>query len=60
MVARCPVIGPSDSRLLDDSVRTGVRPDRRLAAEQLAELVAIEKKVKALTKELKELVLATE
>jgi len=50
------VIGPSDSRLLDDSVRTGVRPDRRLAAE----LVAIEKKVKALTKELKELVLATE
>ena len=32
---------------------------RRLAAEKLAELVAIEKKVKALTKELKELVLAS-
>ena len=32
---------------------------RRLAAEQIAELVAIEKKVKALTKELKEMVLAT-
>ena len=32
---------------------------RRLAAEQIAELVAIEKKTKALTKELKEMVLAT-
>ncbi len=32
---------------------------RRLAAEQIAELVAIEKKAKALTKELKELVTAT-
>jgi transposase len=32
---------------------------RRLAAEQIADLVAIEKKTKALTKELKELVLAT-
>ena len=32
---------------------------RRLAAEQLGELVAIEKKTKALTKELKEMVLAT-
>ena len=32
---------------------------RRLAAEQIAELVAIEKKVKALTRELKEMVLAT-
>ena len=34
------------------------RTRRRLAAEQLAELVAIEKKTKALTKELKEMVLA--
>ena len=32
---------------------------RRLAAEQIAELVAIEKKIKALTNELKEMVLAT-
>jgi transposase len=32
---------------------------RRLAAEQIAELVAIEKKSKAITKELKEMVLAT-
>ena len=32
---------------------------RRLAAEQLAELVAIEKKIKALTKELKAMVLAS-
>ena len=32
---------------------------RRLAAEQIAELVAIEKKTKALTKELKEMVLAS-
>jgi len=32
---------------------------RRLAAEQIAELVAIEKKVEALTRELKEMVLAT-
>ena len=32
---------------------------RRLAAEQVADLVAIEKKVKALTRELKEMVLAT-
>lgn len=32
---------------------------RRLAAEQIAELVVIEKKTKALTKELKEMVLAT-
>ena len=32
---------------------------RRLAAEQIAELVAIEKKIKALTRELKEMVLAT-
>ena len=32
---------------------------RRLAAEQIAELVAIEKKIKALTKELKEMVLAS-
>ena len=32
---------------------------RRLAAEQIAELVAIEKKIKALTSELKEMVLAT-
>ena len=32
---------------------------RRLAAEQIAELVAIEKKTKALTRELKEMVLAT-
>ena len=31
---------------------------RRLAAEQLAELVVVEKKIKALTKELKEMVLA--
>ena len=31
---------------------------RRLAAEQLAELVAVEKKIKALTKELKAMVLA--
>ena len=32
---------------------------RRLAAEQVADLVAIEKKIKALTRELKEMVLAT-
>jgi len=32
---------------------------RRLAAEQLAELVAVEKKIKALTKELKAMVLAS-
>ena len=32
---------------------------RRLAAEQIAELVAIEKKIKALTRELKEMVLAS-
>ncbi len=32
---------------------------RRLAAEQIAELVAIEKKIKTLTKELKEMVLAS-
>jgi transposase len=32
---------------------------RRLAAEQIADLVAIEKKTKALTRELKEMVLAT-
>jgi transposase len=32
---------------------------RRLAAEQIADLVAIEKKIKALTKELKEMVLAS-
>lgn len=32
---------------------------RRLAAEQIAELVAIEKKAKTITKELKEMVLAT-
>ena len=32
---------------------------RRLAAEQIAELVAIEKKAKALTKELKEMVIAS-
>ncbi|KGN41041.1 IS110 family transposase [Knoellia aerolata] len=32
---------------------------RRLAAEQIAELVTIEKKIKALTKELKEMVLAS-
>ena len=32
---------------------------RRLAAEQLAEVVAVEKKMKALTKELKEMVLAS-
>ena len=32
---------------------------RRLAAEQIAELVAIEKKTKSLTKELKDMVLAT-
>ena len=32
---------------------------RRLAAEQIAELVAVEKKIKALTKELKEMVLAS-
>ena len=32
---------------------------RRLAAEKIAELVAVEKKIKALTKELKELVLAS-
>ena len=32
---------------------------RRLAAEQIAELVAVEKKIKALTRELKEMVLAT-
>ena len=32
---------------------------RRLAAEQIAELVVIEKKTKALTKELKEMVLAS-
>ena len=32
---------------------------RRLAAEQIAELIVIEKKIKALTKELKELVLAS-
>ncbi len=34
------------------------RPARRLAVEQLAELVAIEKKIKASTKELKAMVLA--
>ena len=32
---------------------------RRLAAEQLAELVVVEKKIKTLTKELKEMVIAT-
>lgn len=32
---------------------------RRLAAEQIAELVAIEKKVKTLTRELNEMALAT-
>ena len=32
---------------------------RRLAAEQIAELVAIEKKIKALTRELKQMVAAT-
>ncbi len=48
------------------TILAGVRPRdiagktrRRLAAEQLADLVAIEKKTKALTKELKEMVLAT-
>ncbi|MEO6414092.1 MAG: transposase [Pedococcus sp.] len=35
------------------------RTRRRLAAEQLAELVAVEKKIKALTKELKHMVLAS-
>ena len=35
------------------------RTRRRLAAEKIAELVAIEKKIKALTRELKEMVLAT-
>ena len=32
---------------------------RRLAAEQVAELVAVEKKIKTVTKELKEMVLAS-
>jgi transposase len=47
------------------AILAGVRPRdlagktrRRLAAEQLAELVAVEKKMKALTKELKAMVLA--
>ena len=48
------------------TILAGVRPrdvagktGRRLAAEQLADLVSIEKKTKALTKELKEMVLAS-
>ena len=47
------------------AILAGVRPRdlagktrRRLAAEQLADLVAVEKKIKALTKELKAMVLA--
>ena len=48
------------------AILAGVRPrdlvgktQRRLAAEQLAELVVIEKKIKALTTELKQMVAAT-
>ena len=52
-----PGQGPSSPRVRPRDVAGKTR--RRLAAEQLTDLVAVEKKTKALTKELKEMVTAS-